>query len=112
MKAETKKELVSAYKERKKVGGVFAIRNTTHGKRLLDVTSDMQGSRNRFDFMKKTGSCYHHKLRSEWHDNPPFVFEALEELEKGATQTDSEFSDDLEVLQAIWLDKLHGEEFY
>jgi hypothetical protein len=112
MKSETRKELVSAYLERKVVGGVFAIRNTEHGKRLLNVTSDVQGSRNRFDFMKNTGVCYHHKLRREWSDNPPFVFEVLEELEKGETQTDSEFDGDLETLRELWLDKLRDGEFY
>ncbi|MDR1604583.1 MAG: GIY-YIG nuclease family protein [Gracilibacteraceae bacterium] len=112
MKSETRKGLVSAYRERKVVGGVFAVRHTKHGKRLLNVTSDVQGSRNRFDFMKNTGACYHHKLRSEWSDNPPFVFEVLEELEKGEAQTDAEFKNDLETLRELWLDKLRDEEFY
>jgi hypothetical protein len=112
MKSETRKELASAYRERKVVGGVFAIRNTEHGKRLLNVTGDVQGSHNRFDFMKNTGLCYHHKLQSEWSDNPPFVFEVLEELEKGEFQTDSEFKADLETLRELWVDKLRGAEFY
>jgi hypothetical protein len=112
MKSETRKELLSAYRERKVIGGVFAIRNTNHGKRLIDSTSDMQGSRNRFDFMKRTGSCYHLKLRGEWSDNPPFVFEILEELEKGETQTDAEFAEDLKILRGLWLDKLRDERFY
>jgi hypothetical protein len=112
MKSETRKEIVSAYRRRKVVGGVFAIRNTEHGKRMLNVTNDMRGSRNRFDFMKNTGICYHHKLRGEWSDDPPFVFEVLEELEKGETQTNSEFDDDLETLRELWIDKLHGEGFY
>lgn len=112
MKSETRKALLSAYQERKIIGGVFAIRNTNHGKRLLDSTGDMNGSHNRFDFMKRTGACYHPKLRVEWSDNPPFVFEILEELEKGETQTDSEFKEDLKTLRELWLDKLRDEQFY
>jgi hypothetical protein len=112
MKSEAKKRLLSAYRERKVVGGVFAIRNTDHGKRLIDSTVDLHGSRNRFDFMKKTGSCYHLKLRGEWSGNPPFVFEVLEELEKGETQTDSEFAEDVKALRELWLEKLRDERFY
>ncbi|MDR0434936.1 MAG: GIY-YIG nuclease family protein [Gracilibacteraceae bacterium] len=112
MKSKTRKELLSAYRERKVIGGVFAIRNTNNGKRLLDSTGDMQGSRNRFDFMKKTGACYHHKLLDEWSDNPPFVFEVLEELEKGEAQTDPEFTGDLKTLRELWLEKMQDNDFY
>jgi hypothetical protein len=112
MKSTAKRELLTAYRERKVVGGVFAVRNTAHGKLLLDVTTDMRGSRNRFEFMKKTGVCYHHKLRNDWSDAPPFVFDVLEELEKGKTQTDSEFADDLGTLKELWLEKMRDSDFY
>jgi hypothetical protein len=94
-------------------GGVFAVRNTASGKLLLEHTADIQGSANRFEFMKKTGSCYNLKLQKDWDAGAPaFEFEILEELEKGSEQTDSEFRADLATLRELWLDKLSGSELY
>ncbi|MDR1194176.1 MAG: GIY-YIG nuclease family protein [Peptococcaceae bacterium] len=112
MRSETKKELAAAYRSREVVGGVFAVRNTIHGKILLEATADLQGSRNRFAFMKRTGSCYHLKLQAEWSETPPFEFEVLEELAKGPTQTDGEFKEDLETLRTLWLEKTGADNCY
>jgi hypothetical protein len=110
--ATDKKALRTEYANRTVTGGVFAVKNTETGKMLVDATADMQGSRNRFAFMKKTGSCYHLKLQKEWSGNPPFAFEVLEEIEKGETQTDAEFKADLSALKDLWLEKLAGVELY
>jgi hypothetical protein len=111
--ARTKKELQAAYKERKIVGGVFAIKNTVSGKVLVESSADMQGSANRFEFMKKTGTCYNLKLQKDWiPDAPPFRFEALEELEKPPAQNDTEFKADLQALKELWLEKLADADLY
>jgi hypothetical protein len=101
-----KKALRAEYANRKVVGGIFAVKNTNTGKMLVDTTTDMKGSMNRFEFMKKTGSCYHMKLQKEWTNNPPFAFEILEEIEKSENQTDGEFKTDLSTLKELWLEKL------
>jgi hypothetical protein len=72
----------------------------------------MRGSRNRFTFTRNTGLCYHHKLRGEWTDPPPFEFEVLEELEKEQTQTDAQFNRDLVTLRELWLDKQRDTALY
>jgi hypothetical protein len=109
----TKKELQAAYKERKIIGGIFAIKNTVSGKALIESSADMQGSINRFEFMKKSGSCYNPKLQKDWFpDAPPFRFEALEELEKPPEQTDAAFKADLSALKELWLEKLAAADLY
>ena len=110
----TKKELQQLYKERQVVGGVFAIKNSVNGKTLIDSAADMQGSKNRFEFSKSTGSCTYLKLQGDWsaHGGEAFTFEALEELEKGAGQSDSEFKADLGVLKELWLEKYDTGELY
>lgn len=111
---KSKRDLKTQYKERKIVGGVFAIRNTLSDKLSLDATTDLQGSLNRFEFAKKTGSCVDLKLQQDWtkQSGEGFVFETLEELEKNETQTDAEFASDIKLLKEIWLEKLADKDLY
>jgi hypothetical protein len=114
MESKTKKELQAQYKERKVIGGVYTIRNTSNNKLLLEAATDLQGSKNRFDFAKSTGSCVNTKLYADWakQGSGDFVLEVLEELEKGETQTDKEFKADVDLLREMWLEKLSGSELY
>ena len=105
---KTKKELQKQYNEREIIGGVYVIKNTLNNKMLFYATTDLQGRKNRFDFSQKTGSCIDMKLQSDWNKqgSEHFVFEVLEDLKKGETQTAEEFKSDIEVLKELWLDKL------
>ena len=111
---KTKRELQAQYKERKVIGGVYVIKNTHNNKLLLEASTDLQGSKNRFEFAQKTGSCIHLKLQSDWtkQGSGEFAFEILEKLEKGEDQTIAEFKADIEVLKEMWLEKLSGRDLY
>ena len=110
----TKKEMQEQYKEREIIGGVYAIRNTQNNKLLVDAATDIQGSRNRFEFAVKTGSCIHPKLQSDWteQNGKYFSFEILDELRKGDTQSQKEFKADVELMKELRLEKLSGENLY
>ena len=110
----TKKELKEQYSNREIIGGVYAIKNTLNNKTLLLSTTDMQGSKNRFDFAQKTGSCIDLKLQSDWNNQggDQFAFEVLEELKKSETQTADGFKADVDLLKEMWLDNLSGADFY
>ena len=114
LKADKRKELLEQYKEREIIGGVFVIKNMLNDKIFLDSVIDLQGSKNRFQFSQNTGSCVYMKLQSDWnkHGGGQFLFEVLEELKKGETQTVEEFKADVEFLKKIWLDKLSDRDFY
>ncbi|XOQ49575.1 MAG: GIY-YIG nuclease family protein [Eubacteriales bacterium] len=114
MDKQNRKMLTAAYKERKIVGGIYAIVNSQNGKMLLLSTCDLQGSKNRFAFSKKTGFCINLKLTEDWrkYGNTAFDFTVLEELSKKETQTDKEFSDDVETLRELWAEKLQGKDLY
>ena len=105
-----KKELAEQYKNRKQTGGVFAIKNTVLDKWYVDCTADLKAAQNRFAFFGST----HMKLAQDYdaQNGQGFVFEVLEELEKGELQTDREFKDDLALFKSIWLEKLAGQELY
>ena len=105
---QNRKKILAAYKQRKIIGGVYAINNTVNGKILLVQTSDIEGSKNRFEFSKKTNSCISFQLQKDWKTfgAEAFSFEVLEKLEKKDTQTLKEFQEDLRVLYNILLEKM------
>lgn len=111
---KTKKELVAQYKERTKVGGVYRIVNKQSGRMLLCSTTDMKGSKNRFDFSVMTGSCVNFKLQKDWNTlgADMFLFEVLEEYTQKETQTDEEFTEEIELLRQLWEEKLESKLFY
>ncbi|MDD4188665.1 MAG: GIY-YIG nuclease family protein [Eubacteriales bacterium] len=111
---KSKKELIALYKEREIVGGVYIIKNTLNNKILLKADTNLQGSKNRFEFSQKTGSCVDMRLQSDWNKDGggQFVFEVLEELKKGETQTTEEFKTDIGILKEIWFDKLSDKDLY
>ena len=99
--------MIDAYKERTVVGGVYAIRNNENGKMLLLSTTDLAGSRNRFDFSQSMGSCINMLLQQDWKKFGPgvFSFEILEQLEKKDEQSYKEFQNEIGVLLSMLLEK-------
>ena len=109
-----RKEILAQYKERSITGCVYVIRNTLNNRLLLDASTDIKSTRNRFEFARITGSCVMPKLKDDWaeHGSGAFSLEVLEELKKGETQTDAQFKADLDLLKEIWSEKLANEVFY
>ena len=107
MKPQNKKDLLAAYKQRKQIGGVYAVTNTKTGKSLVLANADLRGIQKRYEFAEMTGGCFHPKLQrdAETCGNGVFTFTVLEELEKKETQTDREFQNDLETLLSMRLEQ-------
>ncbi len=114
MKSEAKKQVRAAYKERVVLGGIYAITNTVTGRKLVDATQSLVASRNRLEFAQTTGSAVTPKLQKDWGTYGPesFVFEVLEELERGEAQTPQEFAKDLKLLKELWLEKSYPAGLY
>jgi hypothetical protein len=111
---DRKKELQKEYKERKIIGGVFRVVNTTNGKYLLDYTPNLQAKQNAFNFMVTQSSCFDYKLRSDWESSGggAFTFETLDTLVKKDIQTPEEFQNDLKTLAQMWSEKLDPKKRY
>ncbi len=111
---DERKQMMDAYRQRKVVGGVFAIVNKGNGKRLLESTRDMKGSINKFEFMVKTGISPELRLAADFKafGADSFAFEVLEELEKGETQTLAEFHEDVKTLLELWRQKFDPAALY
>jgi hypothetical protein len=54
---QRKKELSNAYSSSFRPMGVYQIRNWSNGKVYVDVSMDLDSSRNRYAFMAPLGSC-------------------------------------------------------
>lgn len=111
---QNKKELINEYKNRKQIGGICKITNTQTGKIFLTIAPDIEAFRNRFEFSKKCGSGINLKLQSDWnkYGSDAFSFEVVEELEKNAEQTPKEFTEDLNELLEMYIQKFSNIEMY
>lgn len=111
---QNKKELIDAYKNRKQIGGICKITNTKTGKIFLFTTADTIGSKNRFEFSKKTGSAINLKLQADWnlYGEDVFEFEIIEQLEKNLDQTVKEFNEDLNELLELYIQKFSNVDMY
>ena len=107
MEKLNKKERMEQYKNRKVIGGIYSIRCKDGGHQWIKSTKDLQGQKNRFDFFVSTEFCPEPGMSPDWkqYGAKSFTFEILEELEKGETQTDKEFTEDICVLLELWKEK-------
>ncbi len=114
MEKQNRKELILQYKNRKVTGGIYIIKNITNGKILLLSTTNLQGTKNRFEFSVKMGGCENLKLKEDWKEfgAGAFILEVLEELEKSEAQTQKEFEDDLKMLLSLWFEKFKPVKMY
>jgi len=114
MDKQEKRRAAVQYKERLQQGGVYAIRCTENGKKLMLGTEDMQGSRNRFEFSQSTGGCVHPKLRTDWdrYGGKAFEFEVVEILAQKEAQSMGDFQKEIEALLELLLAQAETETLY
>ena len=80
----TRRELKSAYKEYRPTMGVFAIRNLSNEKVLIDYSTDMKSKWNRHRTELNFGSHRNKQLQHDWTElsADQFTFEVLSELKE------------------------------
>ncbi|WP_058303077.1 GIY-YIG nuclease family protein [Gorillibacterium timonense] len=110
---QQKKELADAYKTSFRRMGIYQIRNEQNGKILIRSSMDLEGTRNRFDFMKQMNSPMFAEFRADWVNfgSGSFVFEELDvikpqEEQPGAPDEQKKYKDELDTLQEMWIEKL------
>lgn len=106
MEKHSRKELKEQYKNREVIGGVYCIKCNANGRMWIKSTKDMQSVKKRFEFFTETNTCPEMCMYAEWNQYGPetFSFAVLEELKKGETQTEREFSDDIDALLQMWIE--------
>ncbi len=80
---EGRKAAVAAYKERKSVAGVFAVRCLSAGSAWVGGAPDLDKIQNRLWFQLKMGGCPHRSLQAAWnaYGAESLAFEVVERLE-------------------------------
>ena len=103
----TRKDLRTAYKEQAVIGGVYCVECTGNQRRWIKSTKNLPGQQNKFAFAVSINSCLEPGMRAEWNQYgaQSFTFTVLEQLTKKDTQTEQEFTEDIAVLLAMWLEK-------
>lgn len=114
MDKSDRKKLVQRVMEIETVGAIYAIKNIENGKMLVNATAELQGTKNRFEFLKQMNDPFSMKLREDFmkFGKEAFVLEILETLEKKPEQTSEEFKEDLKSLKEMWLKKLDSSLLY
>jgi hypothetical protein len=79
-----RKAAIAAYKERKSVAGIFAIRCTATAEVWIGQTPDLEKIQNRIWFTLRQGGHPCRSLQAAWtaHGPDSFTFEACERLEE------------------------------
>jgi len=79
-----RKAAIAAYKERKSVAGIFAIRCEATAEVWVGQTADLEKIQNRIWFTLRQGSHPCRSLQAAWTARGPdrFAFEACERLEE------------------------------
>lgn len=118
---QKKKELASSYKQSFRRMGVYQIRNVKNGKIYVDGSMDLDGARNRLDFMKQTNLNSIFELAADWRlfGGESFEFEVLDEI-KPREEVLSDltelkgYQEEVDALRELWLEKLepYGEKGY
>jgi hypothetical protein len=103
----TRRELAREYRETPRTSGVGVIRNTTNGKVLLVASTDLPSLLNRYQAELRLGGHRNAELQRDWNalGAEHFVFEVVDALPPPKTP-DYDPTEDLETLQALWLEKL------
>jgi len=112
---KTRQDVKREYKERRKPAGVFQVKNAVNGKILLGSSLNLEGPLNSHRFMLEIGRHRNEALQKEWNEYGAdrFVFEIVETV-KVKDDPDFDVSDELTILEQIWLEKLQpfGERGY
>jgi hypothetical protein len=104
----SRKALKEQFKNRLLIGGIYCIKCSGNNNLWIRATTDMQSAKNRFIFSMSINSCPETCMIESWNQfgASAFSFKILEEIQKKETQTEREFSDDVNTLLEIWSEKL------
>jgi hypothetical protein len=103
-----KKALIRAYKETRRPMGVYRVHNTRNGWSLVGRSVDLPAILNRERAALRFGAHGNVALQRDWKalGADAFVFEVLDTLTPPEDQPGYDPSEDLRVLEMLWLERL------
>lgn len=113
---DRKKELKEKYKMMKPEMGLFIIKSKLENKCHIEVSQNLKGSINGTVFKLNFRNHPNRELQKAWiqKGENSFTIEILEKLEYDEDEIKTDYSEELEILELVWKDKLtkQGMEFY
>lgn len=113
---DRRKELKDLYKTMKPDMGIFIIKSNFNNKSFIEGTGDLKGTMNSTKFKLGMGIHPNKELQKQWkeHGESGFTIEILEKLKYDEDETKVDYSQELNILKIIWMDRLSekGVEFY
>lgn len=111
LSSERRKELQDKYKQMKPDMGIFAVINKSNGKHFLETTQNLKGKINSVTFQLKSGGHPNKELQKDWRELGAnnFEFKIIEKLEYDEDESKTDYTDELELLKIIWMEKLTKE---
>jgi len=102
-----RKALIRQYKESRRPMGVYRVRNTVNNKALIGAGVELPGILNSHKARLNFGVHENGSLQKDWSELGPdaFEFEILDTL-SAPVDPDYDPSEDLRVLEKLWLEKL------
>jgi hypothetical protein len=82
-----KKAAIAAYKERKVIGGIYAVRCRPTGRQWIGWAPNLSTIQNRLWFALRLGTSPHRALQAAWNEigGENFVLEEVERLDEEAS---------------------------
>ena len=107
MTSMDRKALIQQYKNTRRPIGVFRIRNKVDDRSFVVSSVDVPSAHNRHRAQLKGGVHANRSLQADWDrlGGDAFEFETLDLLSPGK-EPDWDPTDDLRVLELLWLEKL------
>lgn len=113
---DRKKELKEQYRMMKPDMGIFMIKSNFKNKCYIETTQNLRGKINSTEFKLNFGNHPNRELQKDWNEygKDSFTIEILEKLEYDKDETKTDYSEELEILEMEWKEKLskEGMEFY
>ncbi|PYE53882.1 GIY-YIG nuclease family protein [Deinococcus yavapaiensis] len=96
------------YKNFEPVMGVWSLRNTVNGKRLIGASLHTAAAINKLVFTLRLGNHRDRILQQEWreHGEAAFVTEVLHVLDRHEGRSEDDDARELKDLERLWLDEL------
>jgi hypothetical protein len=108
---DRKKELKEQYKQMKTDMGIYVIECKLNNKYYLETTQNLKGKMNSSRFQLDMGSFRNYELQKDWKEYGAenFQISVLEQLEYDKDESKTDYSQELEIMKAIWEEKLAKE---
>ncbi|OGJ89903.1 MAG: hypothetical protein A2487_09250 [Candidatus Raymondbacteria bacterium RifOxyC12_full_50_8] len=103
-----KKEAIKRYKQTIQPMGIFRVKNLANGKVFIDSSKNLNSSLNSNQFQLKLGAHRNRPPQEDYNSfgEDQFVFEILDQLKPKDDDPAYDYTEDLEVLKSIWLEKI------